>query len=518
MAELIHEIVGSAVQRFRDAPAIIDDAGTTTYHELWNRSRRIAGGLRGLGVRTGDGVVAAMTNRREWSEVELAASMTGAVRSRLNVRDGAREWARVLTDLAPKAIVAGPEFAPAIAGLMNDGSAPAAELIVLGPGERYEELVVASEPIEPIDLSPEAPALIFHTSGTTGVYKGVLYLQRNVMAMYRNILATIATDMDSDSVILHVGPLSHQSGLLVIPGLFRGARSLLHSGFDVEAFLDAVENDKVTHALVPPTIINTLVNVPNIRDRDLSSLRTVLYSGSPISPVVLRKAIDIFGPIFLQGYGSTEGGAMYNTIMYPNEHLRALEENPALLASAGRPAPFFDIKVADDDLNEVPLGEMGEICVRGDAVSAGYWNNPEANAKSYVNGWFRTGDFATRSEDDFITIVDRKHDMIVSGGLNVYPREVEDVISGHPAVNEVAVVGVPHERWGECVKACVSLHAGARLTLEELQQFCKDAGLASYKKPLSLDIVAEIPKTAVGKLCRRALREPYWVGQERRVG
>ncbi|GAC1381445.1 MAG: long-chain fatty acid--CoA ligase [Marmoricola sp.] len=518
MAQFVHEIVGSAVQRFGDQVALRDAYGSVTYRQLWDRSQRLAGGLQHLGVVPGDGVVAIMHNRSEWSEVELAASMTGAVRSRLNSRDGAREWAAVLRDIAPKLIIAGPEFASTINGLIDTGEAPKATVLTLGDEGDYEDLLSAAHPLGEVTMTPDSPAVIFHTSGTTGVYKGVLYLQRNVMAMYRNILSTILADMDADSVILHVGPLSHQSGLLLIPGMFRGAQSLIHPGFDPKAVLDAIERDKVTHLLVAPAVINALVSLPDIKDRDLSSLRTIYYSGAPIAPSLLRVAIDVFGAIFMQGYGSTEGGAMYNSIMYPNEHVEALKSNPQRLASAGRAALYFDIKVADDDGNEVPLGEMGELWVRGDAVSVGYWNNPEATAGAYVDGWFRTGDFAIRDELDYLTIVDRKNDMIVSGGLNVYPREVEDVVAAHPAVNEVAVIGVPHDRWGEAVKACVSLHEGHTLTIEELQQFCKEQDLASYKKPLTLDIVPEVPKTAVGKLFRRALREPYWEGHERQVG
>jgi acyl-CoA synthetase (AMP-forming)/AMP-acid ligase II len=228
--------------------------------------------------------------------------------------------------------------------------------------------------------------------------------------------------------------------------------------------------------------------------------------------------MDVFGPIFLQGYGSTEGGTIYNTILYPDEHVEALNHHPQRLSSAGRPVPFFDVKVANADGAEVGVGEIGELWVRGDAVSTEYWRQPEATANSYVDGWFRMGDLATRDQDGYITIVDRKNDMIISGGLNVYPREVEDVIAAHPAVNEVAVIGVPHDKWGEAVHACVSLRPGQALTLEELQRHCRDNHLASYKKPLSMEIVEEIPKTAVGKVFRRTLRERHWEGRSRRVG
>jgi fatty-acyl-CoA synthase len=228
--------------------------------------------------------------------------------------------------------------------------------------------------------------------------------------------------------------------------------------------------------------------------------------------------MEVFGPIFLQGYGSTEGGTIYNTILYPDEHVRALEQNPARLASCGRPVPFFDVRLADDEGREVPPGEMGEVWVRGDATSVRYWNQPEATALAYEDGWFKMGDLAVRDAEGYITIVDRKNDMIVSGGLNVYPREVEDAIAAHPAVVEVAVIGVPDEKWGEAVMACITPLPGTDPTLGEIQQHCRDVGLASYKKPIHLELVDEIPKTAVGKLFRRALREKHWAAQPRQVG
>ena len=298
--------------------------------------------------------------------------------------------------------------------------------------------------------------------GTTGHYKGAVYLHRNWLAVYRNILAEIMGDVDTDSALLHVGPLSHQSGILTSPGLFRGARSVMLGAFDPVRIFELIERERITHTILAPAIINALANHPEAGNHDLSSLRRIYYSGAPIAPSVLRRAIDVFGPIFLQGYGSTEGGTIYNTILYPDEHMAALESHPERLSSCGRPSAFFDVRLADDEGKEVPTGDMGEIWVRGDAVSQYYWEQPEATAAMYVDGWFRMGDLAVRDDEGYVTIVDRKNDMIISGGLNVYPREVEDVVAAHPAVAEVAVIGVPDEKWGEAVKACVSLREGSR--------------------------------------------------------
>ncbi len=518
MPMLVHDFVHRAVIRHGNRPALVDRYRTLTYNQLWERSRRLAGGLLSLGVTHGDRVVAVMNNRNEWVETDVAVSMIGAVRGRLNARDGEREWTVTLEDLTPKVVVTGPEFADTLERIKKSGVAGSFELLVLGSGESYEALIERSPAAPPAEVSEDDVYLVFHTSGTTGRYKGAVYLHRNWLNTYRNILALLMGGLDHTDALLHVGPLSHQSGILVAPALYQGARSVMMEQFDPEMFFEIVERERISRTILAPAIINMLANHPAAAKADLSSLKTIYYSGAPISPTVLRMAMEVFGPIFLQGYGSTEGGTIYNTILYPDEHVRALEENPERLASCGRPVPFFDVKLAGDDGNEVPVGEMGEVWVKGDATSVRYWNQPEATAQAYENGWFKMGDLAVRDEEGYITIVDRKNDMIVSGGLNVYPREVEDAIASHPAVREVAVIGVPDEKWGEAVMACIAPVPGAQPTLEEIQQHCRDVGLASYKKPLRIELVAEIPKTAVGKLFRRALREKYWAGHTRRVG
>jgi acyl-CoA synthetase (AMP-forming)/AMP-acid ligase II len=518
VTQLVHEFVGSAVRRFGPRTALVDANGTLTYNAMWDRSRRAAAALRGLGVRPGDRVAAVMHNRSEWVEIDCAVSMVGGIRGRLNARDSLREFAWVLNDLRPSVVVTGPEFTSRVQQIVAAEDALNCPVIGLGDGGAYEKAIAGSQPFEPEPFSADEPYVIMHTSGTTGNYKGAVYLHRQWVNIYRNILATIMNDVGPDSALLHVGPLSHQSGILTAPALFHGARSVMMTHFDPVSFFEIVETERITHTILAPAIINALAHHPAAGTSNLTSLRQIYYSGSPIAPAVLSRAMDVFGPIFLQGYGSTEGGTIYNTIMYPDEHVEALQHAPERLAACGRPTPFFDVRLVGDDGQQVPAGEIGEVWVRGDSVSAGYWHQPEATAKAYPDGWFRMGDLATADADGYITIIDRKNDMIISGGLNVYPREVEDVIAAHPGVSEVAVIGVPDDKWGEAVHACISLRPGASVTLEQLHQHCRDSGLATYKKPLSLELVDEIPKTAVGKVFRRALRERYWTRQGRRVG
>jgi acyl-CoA synthetase (AMP-forming)/AMP-acid ligase II len=515
----VHAMIETATKRFGSSTALIDSQATRSFRELWDRSHRLAFALLERGVEPGRPIVAVMHNRNEWAEFEIAASLSGACRGRLNARDSHREWSWTLADLEPAVVVAGPEFAQALAEIRAGWTLPPFEVLVLGEGGSYEKALATAKPRPLPAFDTDLPGMAYHTSGTTGKLKAAVYTHDGLCRLHRNVLALIMDDVTPEAALLHVGPVTHMSGMLIVPSLFRGARSVMLEQFTPDAFFDAVERHAISHTILAPTIINMLTMALEEKPRDVSSLKRIYYASSPIAPAVLKRAIAAFGrPIFLQGYGCTEGGALFNAVLYPEEHVEALAHNPARLASCGRAVPFFDVDLRRPDGSPAPAGEPGEIWVRGDAVSQGYWRRPEATAESYAGGWFRTGDMATRDAEGYITILDRKHDMIISGGFNVYPHEVEDVIAEHAAVAEVAVIGVPDPKWGEAVKACVVLRPQAALRLKDLQEHCTVKGLAAYKKPLSLDILDQIPKTAVGKISRRLLRETYWQGQERRVG
>lgn len=504
---LAYDFVKVAAERFRDLPALVDARGTLSFSGLWQRSRRLADAFIELGVKPGDRVLAGMTNRSEWVEVEVACSLVGAVRGRINWRDSVKEWSWVLKDLAPTVVVVAPEIGETIATIRAEIGADFT-ILDLGPAGRYEACLAAATEKELPVVDLDAPGAAAHTSGTTGRMKAALYTHKALAARHRNALALVLENASPQSAILHVGPITHMSGLLILPGLFRGARSVMMEHFSPEEFCDVVEKERITHALLAPTIINMVTRFLKTQKRDLSSLERVFYGASPMPPAQLVAAIEAFGrPIFMQGYGSSEGGGLFNTVLYPEAHVRALLNNPARLASCGCPTPFFDVKICTEEGESVPQGEVGEIRVRGDAVSYAYWNQPEATAQSYIDGWFRSGDLGIMDEEGYITLVDRKHDMIISGGLNIYPNEVEAVLCAHPSVVEAAVVGVPDEKWGETVRAFVVLVPGQVLTLDDVQDHCRSKGLAHYKKPTSVEFLTSLPKTAVGKISRRMLRE-----------
>ena len=517
MSLLVHDLVHEGVIRFGERIATVDDDSQKTFDQLWERSCRLAQALVELGVKSSDRVVGVMHNRSEWLEIDSAVSMIGAIRARMNSRDSVREFAWILNDVRPSVVIAGPELVPQLQQLITGGTVPSTRLIGLGESGDYEQLIAQSAPFKPRDFDSEKPYVIMHTSGTTGNYKGAVYTHRQWLNAYRNLLATVLGNAQ-DGAFLHVAPLSHQSGLFSGPSIYRGMKSVMMSSFSAERFFDLVEMHRITHTVLAPTIVNLLASHPDAASRDLSSLRSIIYAGSPIAEAQLRKAIDLFGPILTQGYGTSEAGTSYNLLLSPEDHSRGLAGRPELLTSAGRANPFYSVKVADDTGREVAAGEVGEVWVSGDSVSKEYWGQPEATLRTYRDGWFSTGDVAVSTSDGYVTIIDRKHDMIVSGGLNVYPREVEDVIAAHPSVLEAIVVGVPHDKWGEAVAAFVSLQPGKELSLADLTKHCRDEGLASYKKPLTLEIVDELPKTAAGKLSRRVLRDPFWVGKQRQIG
>jgi len=303
---------------------------------------------------------------------------------------------------------------------------------------------------------------------------------------------------------------------MVLPIMLRGGRSVILPGFEVELLLQTIEKERVTHLLLVPTMINMLLNHPEIQRYDLSSVRTLFYAASPMPVERIKQALQVFGSVLIQGYGCTESSAL---ITYLPKEDHAFERDPKKLrrlASCGVPIMACDVRVVNENGEDITPGEVGEIIERGEDTMLGYWKDPERTAETLKKGWLYTRDMATVDEDGYIYIVDRKADMIISGGYNIYPSEVEEVLYRHGAVYEASVIGVPDDLWGESVKAVVVLKEGMEATEEDLIQLCKNH-LSSYKKPKSVDFVSDLPKNPYGKILRRKLREKYWAGQERMV-
>ncbi|HME02271.1 MAG TPA: AMP-binding protein, partial [Solirubrobacteraceae bacterium] len=326
--------------------------------------------------------------------------------------------------------------------------------------------------------------------------------------------ATLELDVRPGEVSAHIAPLTHSGMVYVLPVWARGGTNVVLGGFDPAQLLHTIEHEHVTSTLMVPTMLYYLLDLPGIADRDLSSLRTLTYGAAPMGPERIEQALEVFGPIFIQVYGQSEAPAQI-TVLAKRDHILA-RENPDLLRSCGRPVAIVDVRCADDALTSVPDGEPGEILVRGPNVTPGYINKPKETAAALRDGWLCTGDIGVRDEQGYFYIVDRKKDMIVSGGFNVYPKEVEQTLFAHPAVRDVCVVGVPDEKWGEAVKAVVVMDPDAATTDTELIEFVK-ARKGSVLAPKSVDFVEAIPLSSLGKHDKKALRETYWAGRERAV-
>jgi long-chain acyl-CoA synthetase len=357
---------------------------------------------------------------------------------------------------------------------------------------------------------------IYYTGGTTGLAKGVMLSHKNILSNAYHFVTALG--LRDDQVGLHSAPMFHLAdGSSNFAITMVGGAHVMVKAFEPVTVLKAIDQFKPTLTLWVPTMINMLVNHPQIGDYDLSSLKYILYGASPISPDLLKKAIDVFQCDFVQLYGMTEAGPIL-TLLSPEDHKKALasQENEFLLNAAGRQIIGVDVRVVDESGRDVNPGEVGEIIARGDNIMQGYWNKPKETAVALIDGWYWSKDLARIDESQYVYIVDRAKDMIVSGGENVYSVEVEDALSAHSAVLEVAVLGVPHDEWGEAVKSVVALKPGASATEEELQTFCKQR-IAGYKVPKSIDFIEELPKSGAGKILKKDLREKYWKGIERRV-
>ena len=512
-------ILEDAYVRFANRPALIGDAATRTYAELGERAHRFASGLRGLGVEPGDRVAIVAPNSPSYIEVSHGVLVGGFVRVALSSKLHPEEIGQIAADCDARALVVSPEWAERLASLP---AAPAAPVVVLGAGtERaigYEELLAQGSPERPErSPGPEDLCALLYTSGTTGMPKGATLTHANWVAMMRNSMVEMPT-LGSADVVLHVAPLSHLSGYFEPTCSARGAAHVVHESFDPAAALEAIERERVTIVPLVPTMLNLMLPEAEAGGRDLSSLRAVMYGGSGIAPDRLARALRAFGSVFVQFFGLSET-PMPLTALSRRDHEHDPEGPvPPRLASAGRPNPFVELRLRADDGGAVPTGEVGEIVVRGDNVMAGYWGKPELSAETIdADGWAATGDLGRFDADGYLYIVDRKRDMIVSGGYNVYPAEVENAISALTEVQEVAVVGVPDDRWGEAVKAVVVVRPGEELSAEEVAAACAER-LAGYKKPRSVDFVEELPKTGSGKIMRRRIRDRYWSGRERSVG
>jgi long-chain acyl-CoA synthetase len=496
-----------------DAVALVVGDRTITFGELDTRTSRAAQAFAAAGVGFGDRVAFIEKNGAEFFEVVCGLAKLGAVGVPVNWRLAPPEMLHIIDDAQAKVIVVGQEFFGHVEAIEDRLSA---SVVAIGGHSRWPDFDAWITPYPAEDpgvtTGSDDVAFLMYTSGTTGPPKGVMLTNNNYFSKSTGI--TDKWRFDADSVSLAVMPMFHMAGSgWALVGLAEGCATVVLRDVDPPAILEAVARHSITNMLLVPAVIQMLLGTSGVEDTDFSSVRAVVYGASPITDDVLVKGLDRFGCEFLQVYGLTE---TTGSITQLDDHDPVLR--PGLLRSCGRPYPWVEVRIVDKAGVDVPIGTVGELWTRSPQNMLGYWNNAGATAATITpDGWLKTGDAGYVDGEGYIYLHDRVKDMIVSGGENVSPAEVENVLMTHPGVGDVAVIGVPDDKWGEAVKAIV-VPAGATAPSEaELIAYARER-LAGFKLPKSVDFASALPRTPSGKLLKRALREPYWEGVGRRIG
>ncbi|RJR54020.1 MAG: long-chain-fatty-acid--CoA ligase [Desulfobacteraceae bacterium] len=515
----LNELLPKAAKLHPRQEAVVCGSTRMTYGQFAGRVWRLCAALRRIGLQRNDRVAILHENCHVYLETYFAAAHGGLVLVPLNHRLSPKEIAVILNDSGARALIAQEGFRQKVRDLKelvhnlekviwSSGHSPS---MSVQEGTGYEEMLKNEEEIPPPELPirDDDVAHLYYTSGTTGRPKGVMLTHKNVKS---HALGTIAelhlTDRDR---WFHVAPLFHLADAWAIFAItWAGGRHILCPSFDPARVLRLIAEERITLTNLIPTMLNMMIHHPDVGKHDYSGLRVLLSGGAPIAPEVVRKIIETFRCDYIQTYGMTETSP-YLTLSILKSRLQDLppEEQLGFKASTGREFINVSLKVVNEKGGEVKRDgrEVGEIIVKGDIVTPGYWNLPRETADAIKDGWLRTGDLAVVNEEEYVTIVDRKKDMIITGGENVYSTEVENVLYMHPAVLEAAVIGVPDPKWGEAVRACLVLKPGEQATEEEIIRFCKDH-LAHYKAPKSIRFLEGLPRTGSGKIYKKGLRDP----------
>jgi long-chain acyl-CoA synthetase len=517
-------LINRAVRQYPNNLALVYGEKRLTFLQLNDRVNRLANALIKQGLKKGDRIGILMKNSTYFIEFDFALPKIGAVRVPLNMRLSDQDHEYMLNDSEASTLIFEAEFTEIVARTRpnlktvtefirvsngKSGTAPAGML-------DYEDFIAGSSEEEPPShIDDNDLHTIFYTSGTTGKPKGVMLTQKSWANVAVNLILDYGPVTEQD-VLLNLQPLSHGAGFFVLPFFMAGATNVLVPRFDAALILKTIEKEKVTVLKLVPTMLYQLMESEEKLYHDLSSLHSIIYGGSPIVVNKLIEAVKFFGSKLVQLYGQAEAPMCISTLSKKDHIIEGPELLTKRLSSAGQPLTNVEVKIVDDDGREVLDGDVGEVLVKGDHIMKGYWKKPDETAETLRNGWIHTGDLGFSDPNGYIFLVDRKRDVIISGGFNIYSREIEDTISLHPKVQDVAVVGVPDEKWGEAVKALIIPKAGVELEKNEIIDFCRTR-LASFKKPKTVEIVQSLPYNPYGKIQKSVIKERYWKGYDRRI-
>lgn len=519
-------------ERVPERAFLVDDHGTRRYREVQRFSHRLAVALQARGVQPGARVAIYAPNLAQAFECVIGLLRAGCVWVPISTRNHLDDTVHVLAQAGAELLFFDAAYGANVEQIA--ARCPALQHRVAlqpldswfpsplreggqGEGRADHEPFSCNDPALTPALSQrereDALATLFSSGGTTGRPKGVMMSH----ACWESMIAgTLATQPHPHPVHLVAAPMTHAAGGSALAMLPMGATHVLLPGFDPLRVMQAIEHHRVTHLFLPPTAVYKLLAHPAVRQHDYTSLRYFNYASAPMSPDRVREALDVFGPVMMTSFGQTETG-LGVTFFSPEEHAQALVEGRfERFNSCGRAGPFFRVAIMDEAGALLPPGQHGEVVVRGSSVMQGYWQRPDDTAEASRHGWHHTGDIGVLDAEGWLTLVDRSRDMIVSGGFNIFPSEIEKVLLAHPSVQDCAVIGVPDALWGEAVKAVVELQPGAPFDAAALEALCRSR-LGSHQIPKSFEALPELPRSPAGKVLKRVVRERYWAGQQRRI-
>jgi len=505
----VRELIERNARCFSNREALVFGERRISHAAYAQRALRLASGLYRLGLRRQDRVAVLAMNCVEIYETYAAAEVGGYIAVPINFRLAPPEIVQVLRDCGARTLIFESQYTQTVARLRAE-STGLTHYICIGSAYSalsYEQVVAEGDPDgPPIRPAPEDYAWLLYTSGTTGRPKGVPWRQEKILCSAR--MCALASEMTGETRLLQITPAFHVGGKGYVQGAaWDGGCTVLHRTFDVVAMLETIQKERITHTFMVAAIVQAVLSVPNVDSYDLSSVQQIFSAAAPIPVPVLRRAVALLGPVFSIQYGCTELGsvsALPRWQVNPDGDADDLRR----LGSVGRVNAEIDMEFRDEQGNRCPVGTPGEVVVRSPSMLDSYWNDANATIEAIRDGWYHTGDIGVHDEQGYLYLVDRKKDMIISGGENIYSREVEEALASHPAVTDAAVIGVPDPKWVETVKGIVCLRSDQRVNESELIAYCKTR-IASYKCPKSIEFVTELPRLATGKIDKPGLRARF---------